>query len=81
MYCLVRNELSETHRERYLDAHRLVRKTVDDHGNAHFNMIDRVLQGPNLRRDRETIRLLHEWLLRPRRDFRVDWRAEVPQCG
>ncbi len=81
MYCLARQELSDTHRERYLDAHRLVRKTLDDHGNAHFNMIDRVLQGPDARRDRETVRLLEEWLLRPRRDFGIDFRGRVEMCG
>jgi hypothetical protein len=81
MFCLIRGELSETHRERYLDAYRLFRKTVDDHGNAHFDMIDRALEGPDSRRDLRVSSLLEAWTRRPRRDFYVDLRATVTACG
>ena len=81
MFCLIRGELSETHRERYVDAYRLFRRTVDDHGNAHFDMIDRALEGPNARRDLGVTDLLHAWTRRPRRDFFVDLRGQVQACG
>ena len=81
MFCLIRGELSDTHRDRYLDAYRLFRNTVDDHGNAHFDMIDRALEGPDQRRDLRLSGLLEAWMRRPRRDFFVDLRGEVPACG
>ena len=81
MFSLIRGELSDTHRDRYLDAYRLFRRTVDDHGNPHFDMIDRVLQGPNALRDQRVRGLLAAWTRRPRRDFFVDLRGEAPSCG
>lgn len=81
MFCLIRSELSDTHRRRYLDAYRLFRRTTDDHGNAHFNLIDRAIEGPDARRDAETRDLLAQWLRRPRRDWFVDLRNELPACG
>src|SRR2546430_11536505 len=41
-------------------SYRILRRTTDDHGNAHFNMIDRGLQGPNSARDAETRKLLED---------------------
>ena len=81
MFSLIRSELSDTHRGRYLDAYRLFRRTVDDHDNAHFDMIDRVLEGPNPLRDLRAALLLAEWTLRPRRDYSIDWRGQVAECG
>ncbi|MBI1356016.1 MAG: hypothetical protein GC160_16875 [Acidobacteria bacterium] len=81
MFSLIRSELSDTHRGRYMTAYKVYRRTVDDHGNAHFNMIDRVLQGPDERRDAETVELLLAWVRRPSRDFSIDWRGVVPECG
>jgi len=81
MFCLIRSELSDHHRGKYLDAYRLFRRTVDDHGNAHFDMIDRVLEGPDERRDERIVRLIAEWIRRPRRDFWIDWRGQVAECG
>jgi hypothetical protein len=81
MFCLIRGELSDTHRERYVDAYRLFRKTVDDHGNAHFDMINRALEGPDLPRDLRVERLLQAWTRRPRRDFHVDLRGRLAACG
>ncbi len=65
----------------YKKAYDILRNTTDDHGNAFFNMIDRAINGPNATRDAETVRLLQEWLERPRRDFGVDLREKYPSCG
>ena len=58
-----------------------MRRTTDDHGNAHFNMIDRALHGPDPRRDAATRDLLDAWLKRPRADFYVDLHGKVKTCG
>ena len=81
LYNLVRLEDSSTRRSMYRRAYEILRNTTDSHGNAHFNMIDRAVNGPNATRDAETARLLDEWLTRPRRDFHVDNRNLVRQCG
>ncbi len=80
LYNLIRLEGAGYRKSRYQDAYGLLRRTTDDHGNAHFNMIDRALNGPNERRDAETRALLEAWLQRPRRDMRVDWRGVLPAC-
>ncbi|MFN7938526.1 MAG: hypothetical protein U0R19_34680 [Bryobacteraceae bacterium] len=79
-YHLVRLEGNRTYKGWYTDAYKTLRRTIDGHGNAHFNMIDRGIQGPNAERDAETRRLLDEWLQRPRRDEAVDWRGTYPSC-
>jgi hypothetical protein len=81
LYNLIRLEGPGTYRDRYLDAYDVLRRTIDGHGNAHFNMIDRALRGPDSRRDAATIELLRAWLRRPRRDFPVDLRDTVAACG
>jgi hypothetical protein len=81
LYNLIRLEGPGVHRDRYVDAYDVLRRTVDDHGNAHFNMIDRALKGPDSSRDAATIELLRAWLRRPRRDFFVDLRGSVEACG
>ena len=81
LFSLIRWEDSGIRRAPYEKAYDTLRKTIDDHGNAHFNMIDRALYGPDARRDAETVELLRSWLARPRRDFRVDVRGEVQACG
>lgn len=78
---LIRLETSGFYRSFYNDAYNLMRRTLDDHGNAHFNMIDRALRGPNAARDAETRALLDAWLRRPRRDERVDLRGKYRACG
>jgi uncharacterized protein (TIGR03437 family) len=65
----------------YWNTYENFRNTVRFHQNAHFNAIDRVLRGPDGRRDAETIELLNEWLKRPRRDFWVDVRGRYPSCA
>jgi hypothetical protein len=83
LYNLIRLEGSSFYRSRYLRAYDLMRKTTDDHGNAHFNMIDYALKGANARRDGETRDLLAQWLGRPLRDGWLDWRNDprFPACG
>ena len=83
LFHLIRTEGNSTYRGRYLDAYTLLRRTTDDHGNAHFNMIDRALRGPDARRDEATRLMLNDWLKRPRRDTWLDWRktGRFALCG
>jgi hypothetical protein len=80
LYNLIRLEGSSS-RSFYDQAYDLMRRTLDDHGNAHFNVIDRALRGPDTARDAATRSYLRDWLLRPRRDPYVDWRGRFPACG
>ena len=70
-------------RANYMQVYNVLRRTTGDHGNAHFNMIDRALKGADARRDTETRDLLQQWLQRPRRDLYRDWRGDprYPACG
>jgi hypothetical protein len=83
LYNLIRLEGNSFYRSRYLNVYSVLRRTTDDHGNAHFNMIDHALKGADSRRDAETRELLRQWLARPRRDLWRDWRgdARYPACG
>ena len=81
LFNLVRLEDTRRFQRRYRFAYNVLRRTTDDHGNAHFNMIDRGLKDPDRRRDRKTIELLELWLERPRRDDFVDLRGQVAECG
>ena len=81
LYNLIRLEDSSYYRWWYREAYDLLRRTIDGHQNAHFNMIDRGIQGAAQARDAETRSLLDQWLLRPRRDFAVDLRAQYRSCG
>ncbi len=56
------------------------RGAVSTHQNAHFNMIDHALRGKDSVRDAETVMLLNDWLLRPRRDLTVDLRGKYKTC-
>jgi hypothetical protein len=64
----------------YMQAFTTLRDCTGSHQNAHFNMIDRGLRGPDAARDAETDALLDLWLLRPRRDYYVDVRDQYPEC-
>ena len=64
-----------------MNAYGLLRSATERHGNARFNMMDRVLKGQNSSRDGETIDLLNSWLERPRRDYWIDLRGKYPACG
>lgn len=68
-------------RRSYETAYGLFRKTIDDHGNAFFDLIDRGIEGPHTARDRRAVALLEAWLERPRRDFAVDRRGTAEACG
>ena len=81
LYTLLRFEDSAYYRWWYMQAYTSLRRTTDGHGNAHFNMIDRGVRGPDGRRDAETRELLAAWLRRSRRDVWVDWRGVYPACG
>jgi len=82
LYNLVRlEEDSSPYKQTYQEAYQALRRRTEDHGNAHFNMIDRALKTPNDARDSETITLLNLWLKRPRRDIWIDLRGVYPSCG
>ncbi|HEY6328172.1 MAG TPA: hypothetical protein VI756_02465, partial [Blastocatellia bacterium] len=67
-YNLIRLETSSKYAKRYLAAYMILRNTLQNNGNAHFNMIDRGLRGANSTRDAQTVTLLSQWLERPQRD-------------
>jgi hypothetical protein len=83
LYNLIRLEGNSFYRGRFMSTYDILRRTTDDHGNAHFNMIDRALKGANAGRDAATRELLEQWLGRPRRDGWLDWRGDsrYPACG
>ncbi len=81
LFSLLRLEKDGSTRRLYENAYSVVRGTTRTHKNAHFNMIDRALHGPDEARDNETRQLLDAWLERPRGDFFVDWRGRIPTCG
>jgi hypothetical protein len=81
LYNLIRLENNPARRSVYRKAYDILRNTTDDHQNAFFNMLDRALNGPDARRDEETVRLLQAWLTRPRRDFFVDNTPRFGVCG
>ena len=81
LYNLIRLEDNSTARSWYERGFNLVRTTTDNHLNAHFNMIDRALHGPDDARDAETRADLQAWLKRPRTDVFVDLRNTIATCG
>jgi hypothetical protein len=80
-YNLIRLEEHGTARTQYLKAFGQLRDCTRTHQNAHFNMIERGLKGPNKTRDNETVDMLGLWLLRPRRNVFVDNTGKYPACG
>jgi hypothetical protein len=80
-YNLIRLEPPGSFRTLYLQAFAILRACTGTHQNAHFNMIERGLLGPDDLRDTETVNLLTLWLQRPRRDYYVDNTGKYPQCG
>jgi hypothetical protein len=83
LYNLIRLESSSLYRNRYLRTYDTLRNTTDDHGNAHFNLVDRALKGAQAARDAATRAMLDDWLKRPSRDLWRDWRGDprYPACG
>src|SRR5262249_26486268 len=92
LFNLLRLEKSAFWRFEYGLSYSRLRANTRDHGNAHFNMIDRALRGPDAARDAETVKLLSDYLDRDdrntsmglpiRRDFTVDHRDDpaVDKC-
>ena len=81
LYDLIRlEEDTSEYRQIYMRAYDGLRRRTQQHGNAHFNMVDRTLKGANSARDAETATLLQLWLKRPRRDYRIDLRSKYPAC-
>lgn len=68
-------------RNNYKKAYDTLRRATAGHGNAHFNLIERAINGPFEPREIETRALLAQWLARPRRDFATDLRGQVAACG
>jgi len=64
----------------YQSIYQIFHNAVKNHMNAHFNMIDRALNGANSRRDLETVSYLRQWLFRPRRDLDVNLEGQYPSC-
>jgi uncharacterized protein (TIGR03437 family) len=62
-------------------AYQTLRNATASHQNAFFDMVDRVLNGPNTVRDAEVRTLLDQWLQRSKRDFFVDASTSVAVCG
>jgi hypothetical protein len=81
LYHLVTLEDSFFRKLFYQEAYNVLRKTTDDHVNAHFNMIDRAVSGSNKARDASTLAYLDEWLTRPRRDAFVDLTGVYAACA
>lgn len=82
LYSLTRLESDEDYRAIFMRAYQRLRGTTAPHGNAHFNMIDRALRGPDPARDAETVALLTAWLERPVRNPYWNWSKEyAPLCG
>jgi hypothetical protein len=82
LYSLIRLESDAAYRAVFMRAYQRLRATTALHGNAHFNMIDRALQGPDPARDAETVTLLSSWLERPARNPYGDWSGQYARlCG
>jgi hypothetical protein len=71
-FCLIQFEANASYKSSYLGHFATLRSKTMTHLNAHFNMIDRVLNGPNAARDAETITLLDELWNRAFRDDYVE---------
>ncbi len=80
LFSLIRLETDSTLLARYQSAYQIYYHAIQNHMNAHFNMIDRALNGANSTRDLATASYLFQWLFRPTRDFYVDLRGQYPSC-
>lgn len=65
----------------YEEGFAAVRTATATHQNAHFDIIDHALHGPNAARDADAVAALQAWLQRPRTDIFVDWRNKIPACA
>lgn len=80
LFSLIRLETDPALLGRYQSIYATFRNAVKTHENAHFNMLDRALNGPDRKRDLATVSYLRAWLFRPRRDFYVDLRGQYTSC-
>jgi hypothetical protein len=78
---LLRLEEDSEYRPTYRAAFDKLRDTVAKHDNAHFNMIERVVNGANRERDKNTKAMLRAWLRRPRRIGYADLSGSREACG
>ena len=74
-------EPTSTYRSRYLSAYATLRRCTSTHQNAHFNMIDRSINGASSTRDADTRLFLGQWLQRSRRAFYTDVSSKYAVCG
>jgi uncharacterized protein (TIGR03437 family) len=81
LYNLIRLEGGGLVKDLYQQAYSILRNHTKDQQNAHFNMIDRALNGPDAIRDAETVAMLDQWLQRPRRDPYVALEGVLPSCN
>jgi hypothetical protein len=81
LYSLIRLETSSSRKNDYEAGFTAVRTVTANHLDAHFNMIDCALHGPDTARDAETRTDLDAWLQRPRTDVMVDWLVKIASCG
>jgi hypothetical protein len=81
LYNLIRLEDTRKNRKRYVKAYNVLRATIDNHLNAHFDMIDRAIKDADPVRDALIRSELDDWLKRPRRDVSVDNRSKYQLCG
>ncbi len=80
LYNLIRLDTS-VFNDVYQEAYSILRSHTSGHQNAHFNMIDYALNGPNAGRDADTVSFLQQWLERPIRDPYVDLTGVLPACS
>ena len=80
-YNLIRLESGGPFKDLYNQAYSILRNHTRAQQNAHFNMIDRELNGADATRDAETITLLDQWLQRPKRDPYVNLEGVLPSCN
>jgi len=78
---LLRLEEGSEYKPTYRAAFDKLRRTVASHDNAHFNMIERVVNGVDRARDNRTQAMLREWLRRPRRIGYADLSGSYQACG
>jgi hypothetical protein len=62
-------------------AYDTLHSTTSSHQNAHFNMIDRAINGANSSRDAQTVSLLDAWLLRPSTDVYRSFAGQFVPCS
>jgi uncharacterized protein (TIGR03437 family) len=81
LYNLIRLESGGPFKDLYQQAYGILHDHTKTQQNAHFNMIDRALNGTDAARDAETVALLDQWLQRPKRDPYVYLEGVLPSCN